>query len=77
MCVSVCLFVHPDPYLSNRWKEFLNIGHDDGLWPGHDAHQLGIPDAETKMSVSKQDFHVMKIDITAVIHSQFYSCDTF
>ena len=32
----------------------------------------GIPKAQTKTSVSKQDSHVMKIDIAAPIHSQFY-----
>ena len=36
-CVSVCPHVYRDPYLSNHWLDFLNIGHDDGLWSGHDA----------------------------------------
>ena len=32
----------------------------------------GIPDMHTKTYVSKQDSHVMKVDIAAAIHSRFY-----
>ena len=32
--------VYPDPYLRNRWQEFLNIGHDNGLSSMHDARHF-------------------------------------
>ena len=52
--------------------------HDDGLLSGDDAHSFkslilsGIPDTQTKMSVSKKDSHTIKIgnEITAAsIHT--------
>ena len=47
----VCVWVRSDPFLSNH-MEFLNFAHDR-LW-------CGIPDAQTKMSVSEKHFSCYK-----------------
>ena len=49
------------------------MGYDLGMMPVLFVYiRCGIPDAQIKKSVSKQDSHVMKIDIAAAIHSHLY-----
>ena len=67
VCVCVHLAICPDPYLSNASRNFLILS----VMMGYRLAMMlvivffirsGMPDAQTKTSDSKQDFHFMKMD---------------